>query len=361
MRWGALAAWTLAFATPWGTVAGEPLGLVLSGGGAKGAYEVGVWQAIDEAGLAGDVAAISGTSVGALNAALFAARPDAAEALWLEKMEEVFTLNTNRVGQSLQRTLDQTSDAIDQYNKVKDERLENASRRLGIPVGDLPPAEVEAAEKAARRGGIGNFLLSLALRVGSDVVEVTQSDASREGFIDSSCLAKALDGELPGNWPDGAPAVYVTATEKLSWTEKVWKLNGEPHDRRVLMIRASAAIPLGFDTVGIDGKTYVDGGWESKGGDNVPLRPILSSHPEIETAIVVYLDDEKHLNRERRGKNRDEARAAGVRLVEIVPSENIGQSLGGWQGVFDASPETARHLIELGRQDARKVLERMQP
>lgn len=358
---GLLAAWTLVFAMPWESVASEPLGLVLSGGGAKGAYEVGVWQAIDEEGLAEDVAAISGTSVGALNAALFAARPDAAEALWLEKMEEVFTLNTNRVGQSLQQTLDQTSAAIGQYNKVKDERLEKAALRFGVSVGDLPSAEVEAAEKAALRGGIGNLLLSLALRVGSDFVEVTQSDASREGFIDSSCLAKALDGELPVDWPGGAPAVHVTATEKLSWTEKVWKLNAEPHERRVLMIRASAAIPLGFDTVEIDGKTYVDGGWESKGGNNVPLGPILAEHPGIKTAIVVYLDDEKHLNRDRRGKNREEARAAGVRLVEIVPSENIGRGLGGWQGVFDASPVTARHLIELGRQDARKALEGMRP
>ena len=38
----------------------SPLGLVLSGGGAKGAYEVGVWQALHEAGFAGDVAAVSG-------------------------------------------------------------------------------------------------------------------------------------------------------------------------------------------------------------------------------------------------------------------------------------------------------------
>ena len=55
-----------------------PLGLVLSGGGAKGAYEVGVWQALEEAGIASNITAISGTSVGAINAALFATRPDAA-------------------------------------------------------------------------------------------------------------------------------------------------------------------------------------------------------------------------------------------------------------------------------------------
>ena len=34
------------------TVRSEPIGLVLSGGGAKGAYEVGVWQVLEETGIA---------------------------------------------------------------------------------------------------------------------------------------------------------------------------------------------------------------------------------------------------------------------------------------------------------------------
>ena len=46
----------------------------------------------------------------------------------------------------------------------------------------------------------------------------------------------------------------------------------------------------------------------------------------------------------------------GVRLVEIIPTEDIDGAFGGWKGVFDASPETARRLIELGRKDACKVL-----
>ena len=50
------------------------------------------------------------------------------------------------------------------------------------------------------------------------------------------------------------------------------------------------------------------------------------------------------------------AEKKGVRLVEIIPSEDIGGSFGGWEGMFDASPETTRQLIELGRKDARKVL-----
>lgn len=59
------------------------VGLVLSGGGGKGAYEVGVWKALRDYGIAGRVTAFSGTSVGGLNAALFAtADADCADRLW---------------------------------------------------------------------------------------------------------------------------------------------------------------------------------------------------------------------------------------------------------------------------------------
>lgn len=44
-------------------------GLVLAGGGTKGAYQVGVWKALCELGI--NVKAITGASIGALNGALF--------------------------------------------------------------------------------------------------------------------------------------------------------------------------------------------------------------------------------------------------------------------------------------------------
>jgi len=43
-------------------------GLVLEGGGAKGSYQIGVWQALRELGV--EIQGVSGTSVGALNGAL---------------------------------------------------------------------------------------------------------------------------------------------------------------------------------------------------------------------------------------------------------------------------------------------------
>lgn len=51
--------------------ASGPIGLVLGGGGAKGAYQIGCWQALRESGI-DRFGALAGTSVGALNAVLVA-------------------------------------------------------------------------------------------------------------------------------------------------------------------------------------------------------------------------------------------------------------------------------------------------
>ncbi len=54
----------------------EEYGVVLSGGGGKGAYEIGAWKALKEYGIVQKTTAISGTSVGGLNAALFSCITD---------------------------------------------------------------------------------------------------------------------------------------------------------------------------------------------------------------------------------------------------------------------------------------------
>ena len=57
------------------------IGFVLSGGGSRGAYEVGVWQALRELGIKIDV--VTGTSVGAINGALVSQGAfDLAVSLW---------------------------------------------------------------------------------------------------------------------------------------------------------------------------------------------------------------------------------------------------------------------------------------
>ena len=67
--------------------------IALEGGGAKGAYEIGVWKALDEAGIKFN--AVAGTSVGSMNGALMAMGDlDHAIELWESiKMSKVIDVN----------------------------------------------------------------------------------------------------------------------------------------------------------------------------------------------------------------------------------------------------------------------------
>ena len=325
----------------------QPFALVLSGGGAKGAYEVGVWSALHEAGLAGDVAAVSGTSIGAVNAALFASWPDpkGAETLWLENIGKVFVPNDRILQVASER----------KYAEFLAEKLKESAEIAGIPVENLPADTKAVIESDARaefkRKGVLRDLSATLKTVG----ESLHGEAT-DGLCDGDALRTVLQENLPKDWPRETPRVYVTALASDEWKRRTFCLNeGTPEDR-ILRLLASTAIPAIFPPVEIDCVPYVDGGWESKGGDNVPLEPILENHTDIKTVVVVYLDDERHLPKGRLEKNRAAAEKADVRLVEIIPSENIGGAFNGWHGVFDASPDTARRLIKLGREDARWAL-----
>lgn len=64
--------------------------LVLGGGGAKGAYEIGVWQALKELGV--DIHIVTGTSIGAINGALVAQDDfEAAQKSWSQIKENTIT------------------------------------------------------------------------------------------------------------------------------------------------------------------------------------------------------------------------------------------------------------------------------
>lgn len=61
----------------------QEYGLVLDGGGARGAYQIGAWKALTEAGV--KISAVAGTSVGALNGALICMGDvEKAEKIWRE-------------------------------------------------------------------------------------------------------------------------------------------------------------------------------------------------------------------------------------------------------------------------------------
>lgn len=313
-----------------------PIGLVLSGGGAKGAYQAGVWTALAERGLAERVKAISGTSVGAINAAVFAAVRDPARivAFW-----------RSRVGGAV------------------------AERPEGLLSGEALAAWAERAAAGFARGAGFPF----------------------PGALDRSGLERALRDLLPERWPESSPAVYATALECVGgpWPagrleRRVFRIDAEPDaERRRRMVLASSAIPFGLDPVEIDGAHFVDGGWEAMGGDNTPAAPILENHPDIRTLVVVHLNAESTAEGPWRRPTRLPALLGGVRYVEIRPSlplpglcDGLAQALEllpdddlareaaplarflrRTGGVFAFDPASAVRSLALGRADALRILD----
>ena len=182
-------------------LAGEPLGLVLSGGAAKGAYEVGVWQALVESDLANDVSSISGTSVGAINAALFASVKDTNKCirLWEEEIGGIFQFNTNLVVNVL--GVDGRAKVERAYSRmhrnIAEDMAYEASKR-GCSVSELPQAvknEIgERCESVARKR---LFLQLPKLKSLADMLTGYDESLPQEGFLSSSRLHAAIMRALP--------------------------------------------------------------------------------------------------------------------------------------------------------------------
>ena len=184
-------------------------GLVLSGGGTKGAYEVGVWKALQE--LKIPLRGISGTSIGALNAAMFLC-------LDLKKIEEIY--RNIRLTDVLPVTgnIDPTKDVFDPSNM-----------------------RVIAKEFFARRG-LDNAPLRNMLKTHLDIEKIYSSP---------------LDLGI------------VTFNVKTREAFELFKEDIEK-DKLIEYLLASANFPI-YKVQNVDGKSFLDGGLF----DNMPFNPLI--------------------------------------------------------------------------------------
>ncbi len=188
--------------------------VVLEGGGAKGAYEIGVWKALEEAGVKYN--AVAGTSVGALNGAMMAMRQlDKAVELW----ENI--------------TFSQVFD-------VDDEQM----RRLYS--GDFQGLEAKTLWK--------------------DVVE-----AVKGGGLDIEPLRKLVNETVSEEKIRASDVELFLVTYSLT-EKKELDLNakGLPDGKLAEMLLTSAYLPL-FRREKVDGKEYMDGSVQNL----VPLNCLL--------------------------------------------------------------------------------------
>lgn len=193
--------------------------IALEGGGAKGGYEIGVWQALDEAGIKYN--AVSGTSVGALNGGLMAMRdlPRAIDA-W----------NNMKLGKVIE---------------LDEEQEENLSRAFNGDIGfdDVQRLIPEALEIIKNRG-----------------LDVAPLRAWVREVVDAKVI-KESDVEL-----------YIATVSITDRKALEVKVNDLPEDQICDMLLASAYHPT-FKLEKLGGKFYTDGGFV----DTLPLHALVTN------------------------------------------------------------------------------------
>lgn len=113
----------------------EKYALVLGGGGARGAYEIGVWQALRELGI--PVHIVTGTSVGALNGCLIAQdRFDDAVKIW----EEMETHKVFDVGEDGRLKFSTGTSGLEEVIRTyaDEQRLRSSDIEFGLVAVQLP-------------------------------------------------------------------------------------------------------------------------------------------------------------------------------------------------------------------------------
>jgi NTE family protein len=305
----------------------RPTGLVLAGGGAKGAYHAGAVKYLAEQNA--QIVAVAGTSVGALNGALAAAAPtlDAAAS----------TLRT-----VWQETAAETGPPAhgdgDLFNEGLGDRLRNLPGRLTGPM--LRPGYLDAL--------IEKYLDPVALRDGLPLfVSVFRS-------ADPTLSSRnPLDILVQQNWdgPTRGPlgtrfSVYFDIVASMLGAQSEWLLvNDMPKERMFHAILASAAIPVVMAPRNVDGATMRDGGVLGRG--NVPVGALEG---RIDRVIAIHLEA---LPLFHAGK------FAGMDVIEIIPGSQLAPygMLGAASASLDLSPARVESLMELGYADAKQKLD----
>ncbi len=256
-------------------------GLVLSGGGAKGAYEVGIMKALAEGRSPAtgfqplEVEHFTGTSVGAYNAAFLVAQTDLPLLAAVDRLGKIWR---ERIGGSL----------LSCGNGVF--RLRDGPLKALDPGCWRHPLEI-LADTAKDTAFWTRYF---AVR-GSQFLKSSQEPLEGR-ILDALNMASAVDPtplyQLIGDTVDRAglsashKTLTIAATDWLNGTVKHFSKADLAGPVGPQGIAASTAIPGIFPPVPIDGVPYHDGGVL----ENTPLKPVIVDGAEV--VHTIFLDPE---------------------------------------------------------------------
>ena len=205
-------------------------GLVLEGGGTKGAYQIGAYEALRDLGI--KITGIAGTSIGALNGA-FIAQGD------FEAMKDIW------VNYDYKSFMNIDEDTYERYKNI-----EMKAKNLH----DV----VDLMNKARKKQGIDITPLRKLLE------EKINEDKIRKSNIDFGITTAYWDGKI---FP------------QLLYVEDI------PRGRLVDYLIASASLPI-FDLDNLDDKLYLDGMFS----DNIPIN-MLAQRGYDDIVVIRLVDD----------------------------------------------------------------------
>ena len=176
------------------------IGLVLAGGGGKGAYQVGVLKVLQEQGLLQDVSVISGASIGAVNAMLYSMdNMDRMYQAWNEiDMDTVFDIDLNMLAEK--RMYFSRNEMLAMFEKYIDmEKIKADFRDIYVSISRLN--ETQQPEQVEYRrledydaDTIRKILLaSTALPVMYEAVEIDGKKYRDGGLLDNEPIQPLYD------------------------------------------------------------------------------------------------------------------------------------------------------------------------
>lgn len=177
--------------------------IALEGGGAKGAYQIGVWRALQEAGIRYN--AVSGTSVGALNGAMMAMRDlNMAEKLWKDiRFSQVMNVDDNTMKRIMNREFENFGQVKDALRTLRDVVFSGGFDTE--PLRNLVAEHVD--EEKVRNSGVEFFLSTFSLtdRKELDVDAKELAPGELQNMLLASAYFPAFKQEKLGgkNYTDG--------------------------------------------------------------------------------------------------------------------------------------------------------------
>ena len=210
--------------------------IALEGGGARGAYQVGAWRALEEAGVRYN--AVAGTSVGALNGAMMAMRDLAnAEKLWKDiRFSQVMNVDDETMQRIMNRDFENLGQLRDAARTIRD-----IIKGGGLDVEPLRNLVEEwVDEEKIRQSGIEFFLSTYSLtdREPVEVVASELAEGELAGMLLASAYFPAFKQEQIGgkNYTDGGVFDVIPITPLINRDCKdiiAIRINGVGIERRV--------------------------------------------------------------------------------------------------------------------------------